>query len=249
MVWTCWRQHFERNATRSVPFVVDATRGLTEDQVYELGLTLARFQLGETGEGRIAHEIRKFDDPAIDDDYREALGLFVGEEGRHARILGRCVRSLGGPRLSGAWTEDLFRHGRGLAGVRLKLIVLLSAEVIAVGFYGDIVEALPEGSLRNALEQIVNDEDAHMDFHTDFFSSQLRSPAAKLAFRAAWWSVATSACSVVLWDHRKTLTAFGLSRRATARRLVGLIGKVEGDVLSAAAAAATVSAREWKVAV
>jgi hypothetical protein len=249
MVWTCWRQHFERNATRSVPFVVDATRGLTEDQVYELGLTLARFQLGETGEGRIAHEIRKFDDPAIDDDYREALGLFVGEEGRHARILGRCVRSLGGPRLSGAWTEDLFRHGRGLAGVRLKLIVLLSAEVIAVGFYGDIVEALPEGSLRNALEQIVNDEDAHMDFHTDFFSSQLRSPAAKLAFRAAWWSVATSACSVVLWDHRKTLTAFGRSRRATARRLVGLIGKVEGDVLSAAAAAATVSAREWKVAV
>jgi hypothetical protein len=212
-------------------------------------LTLARFQLGETGEGRIAHEIRKFDDPAIDDDYREALGLFVGEEGRHARILGRCVRSLGGPRLSGAWTEDLFRHGRGLAGVRLKLIVLLSAEVIAVGFYGDIVEALPEGSLRNALEQIVNDEDAHMDFHTDFFSSQLRSPAAKLAFRAAWWSVATSACSVVLWDHRKTLTAFGRSRRATARRLVGLIRKVEGDVLSAAAAAATVSAREWKVAV
>ncbi len=248
MAWTSWRQHFERNATRPVPLVVDATNGLTADQVRELGLTLARFQLGETGEGRIAHEIRKFDDPAIDDDYCEALGLFVREEGRHARILGRCVRSLGGPRLSGTWTEDLFRHGRGLAGVRLKLIVLLSAEVIAVGFYGDIVDALPEGSLRDALQQIVNDEDAHMAFHNDFFSSQLRSTASRLAFRAAWWTIATSACSVVLWDHRKTLTVFGRSRRATARRLVALIRQVEGEVLFAATEDA-VSAREWKVAV
>ena len=159
------------------------------------------------------------------------------------------MRSLGGPRLSGTWTEDLFRHGRGLAGVRLKLIVLLSAEVIAVGFYGDIVDALPEGSLRDALEQIVNDEDAHMAFHNDFFSSQLRSPAARLAFRAAWWTVATSACTVVLWDHRKTLTVFGRSRRATARRLVALIRKVEGDVLSAATQDDAVSTREWKMAV
>lgn len=249
MAWTSWRQHFEQNAARPVPVVVDATKGLSDDQVRELGLTLARFQLGETGEGRIAHEIRKFDDPAIDDDYCEALGLFVREEGRHARILGRCVRSLGGPRLSGTWTEGLFRHARGLAGVRLKLIVLLSAEVIAVGFYGDIVDALPEGTLRDAMVQIVNDEDAHMAFHNDFFSSQLRSPAAKLAFRAAWWTVATSACSVVLWDHRKTLTAFGRSKRATATRLMSLIRKVECEVLSTASADTGDLASEWQVAV
>jgi hypothetical protein len=54
---------------------------------------------------------------------------------------------------------------------------------------------------------------------------------------------------VVLWDHRKTLTAFGRSRRATARRLVALIRKVEGEVLSAAAEDDAVLAREWKVAV
>jgi hypothetical protein len=83
--------------------------------------SLAKFQLGEAGEGRIAKEIDRARLPSIDADYRAALKLFVAEEGRHARLLGLAVRALGGSLLQKNWTEALFVRGRRLLGLRLKL--------------------------------------------------------------------------------------------------------------------------------
>lgn len=221
--WTAWRRHFERNAARPLPAVPGAPTGLTRRQVDALGLTLAKFRLGETGEGRIARQIDDFRHEAIDDDYRVALKLFVREEGRHAHVLGRCVRALDGPRLRATWSERLFRRGRHLAGVRLKLLVLLAAEVIAIGFYGGFVEQLPAGPLRDALAQIVDDEEAHLAFHADFFRSQAATALQRAAFHAAWWPTATAACLVVLVDHRSTLRAFDLRLRHTTTRLLATI--------------------------
>ena len=130
MPWSSWRAHFERNALRPLPAPPRDCDGIPQPWRAPLLRSLARFQVGEAGEGRIARQIDRVALPGVDDDYRVALKLFVREEGRHARILGDIIRAMGGSLLRGHWTEQAFVGARRLAGVRAKLLVLLAAEVV-----------------------------------------------------------------------------------------------------------------------
>jgi hypothetical protein len=206
-----WRAHFEANRTRPLPEVTAPP--LKPHLRSALAGSLARFQLGESGEGRVAHEIDRARLPGVDADFRAALKLFVAEEGRHARILGHMVNALEGRLLEKSWTERLFVIARRVLGLRFKLLVLLAAEVIGIGFYGLLAAALPKSPLSAALEEICADEEAHLEFHSDFFAAQ---PA---LFRVIWWPLGTCAALAVLVDHRATLRAFGVPPAAAARRL------------------------------
>lgn len=214
--WSAWKQHFDRNAGRALPEVEAPALG--EAQHRALLQSLAKFQLGESGEGRIAHEIDRTHLSGIDDDYRAALKRFIQEEGRHARILGTMVAVLGGRVLSRQWAERLFIHVRRLFGVRFKLLVLLAAEVIGIGFYGMLAAVLPAGPMAAALRQICGDERAHLAFHRDFFASQ-RGTAAGALLRWVWWPLGSAAALAVMWDHRATLRAFGIPLRVAAAAL------------------------------
>jgi len=231
MDWTSWRRHFEANAERPMP-VIEAPP-LDPGVAEALARSLARFQLGESGEGRIAHEIDRVMLPGIDDDYRQALKRFVREEGRHGAILALMVRALGGHLLSRSWTERLFVHGRRLLGVRFKLLVLLAAEVIGIGYYGLISGRLPAGPMRSALEQICSDERHHLRFHVDFF----RAGAAGPYWRLAWWPLGTAAAAVVLWDNRRTMSVLGLPPEAAISELFGLVHKTAAQLRPQAAVA------------
>jgi hypothetical protein len=220
MTWCSWRAHFERNAARPLPPLRPALPEVPDAWTAALARSLARFQVGESGEGRIAHEIDRATLPGVDADYRAALKRFVAEEGRHARILAGLVQALGGQLLARTWTERLFVHGRRLLGVRAKLLVLLAAEVVGIAFYGALARGLPQGALRRALEELCADEEAHLRFHCDFFRLQARTRAARLLFLAAWWPLVLAAGCVVLLDHRPTLRVLGLSPRRVAGAFV-----------------------------
>jgi len=233
MDWTPWKRHFERNAVRTFPSGELGGLPLDPDQRVTLARSLARFHAGESGEGRVAREIDRFHATGIDDDYRKALKLFVAEEGRHARLLAKCVHALDGELLKTTWTERLFVRGRRLAGIEFKLLVLLVAEVLGIGFYALLSSRLPAGGLRALLEEVCADEEAHLVFHAAFFEVLCRSWWRRAAFRAAWWAVGGTACAVVLLDHAPALRAFKVTRSESVRSFVGLLSDVERRVLSA----------------
>lgn len=216
MNWSAWRAHFETNATRPLPQV--APPELPGPQRKALLQSLMKFQLGESGEGRVAHEIDRTLLPGIDDDYRIALKRFVAEESRHARILRTMVEALGGRILQHQWTERLFVALRRLFGIRFKLSVLQAAEVIGIGFYGLLAEVLPASELTGALGEICADEEQHLRFHRQFFEAQQQTVAGWV-LRVAWWPLGAAAVTLVLWDHRATLRAFGVPLRVAAARL------------------------------
>jgi len=225
MRWSDWRRHFEMNRQRPVPEGLERAEEVPEAWRPALAASLATFQLGEAGEGRIAHEIDRATVPGIDADYRAALKLFVAEEGRHARILGLMVRGLGGKLLARNWTERLFVFGRRLLGLRLKMMVLLAAEVVGGSFYGLLASRLPEGGLRRALEQICEDEQHHLDFHGEFFARQGWGVPMRAVWQAVWWSLALAAMSVVLVDHRRTLRTMGIPLTEAVRAFLGLVSE------------------------
>lgn len=221
-LWKAWREHFESQKNRPFPILVKPY-GLPEEWNRALIHSLARFQVGESGEGRIAREIDHVHSPVIDSDYRQALKMFVLEEGRHAHILAEMVREMGGSLLQETWTNQLFRWGRRQMGIRLKLLVLLVAEIVGVGFYSFLKNRLPSGTFRAALKEIINDESLHLSFHTEYFRRELTRPLEKIFFLGVWWTVALAACTVVYLDHRFTWKAFDLPFASSALRLLTLI--------------------------
>ena len=182
--------------------------------------SLARFQLGETGEGRIVADLRRRADAwGLPEGYLESLRLFIAEEGRHAAILGTAVRALGGHTLSRTWSADAFGRVRRLAGPGLELLVLLAAEVAALSFYGTLVERLPSGPLREALREIASDEVVHLRFHVDFMRFALPATVARSTIATAWAGLGLAAAAVVIADHGMTLRRLGASRLAVLGRV------------------------------
>ncbi|MCU0701810.1 MAG: hypothetical protein MUC96_35340 [Myxococcaceae bacterium] len=209
MTWSRWRAHFDANAHRPLPPVTPPV--LDDARRLALARSLARFQLGESGEGRIAHDIDRATFEGIDDDYRAALKRFVAEEGRHARLLGEMVAALGGTLEARHWSQRLFTHARRLFGIRFKLLVLQAAEVVALAFYGALARALPASNLRWALEAICDDERQHLAFHRDFFRGQPAGVQGVLG--VVWWPLVTVAVGLTLLDHREVLRVFSVSPR------------------------------------
>lgn len=230
MDWTDWRAHFEANARRPLP-PMPADLHMPEAVRRPLIRTLAVFKRGETGEGRIATEIRRAGLPGTDEDYHRALILFVQEEGRHGLILGTALSSLGGEPLEAAWAEKVFRTTRRAMDPVHEMLVLLAAEVVAVVFYEALAQALPEGALADAMHSIVQDEHHHLAFHIDFFRANLQSRAAGASWKARWWAITSAACATVIVDHNKTFKALGVDRRKLVQDVRRTIGEVDRRVL------------------
>lgn len=227
--WTGWRECFQARKDRPLP-------ALETDHDYRqlprsLARSLAVFQLGESGGGSVVEQARQSSLPGVDSAYADAVRLFVDEEHRHADILAMCVRLAGGNLLRKNWTARLFVHGRRLMGLRLKILVLLAAEVIGLVFYDLIAKRLPPGVLRRWLEELVADEATHLDFHCAFLRSQLSGRASRFVFLSAWRLLMFAAGTVVAIDHRRTLSDLYIDRREVREAWSGFRESVERKVL------------------
>jgi len=202
--WRRWRAYFAARNSRPAPKLLADDPGL-ESVPRSVSRSLAIFQLGESGGGTIVEQARASSIAAADDDYAEALALFVAEEHRHAELLACCVRALRGRLVRRNWTARLFVAGRRLLGLRLKVMVLLAAEIVGICYYHLLATRLPDSEVRSILKEIVDDERAHLKFHCCFLRSQLDSTAQRMLWMLVWRSLMTAAAVVVLLDHRAAL--------------------------------------------
>jgi hypothetical protein len=171
--------------------------------------SLQRFQAGEDGDGAslIAKSAK-----AGDHDYLSAVRLFVAEEQNHARLLKNVLACAGQPTIGGHWSDTVFVAVRRALGLRLELMTLMLAEVVALRYYRALRDGAADALLADVAGRILADEQRHVPFHVDRLRDGFCStPApARLVGVAFWWLLMTGATIVVAVDHGSALRALGV---------------------------------------
>jgi hypothetical protein len=164
-----WVKYFRANAVRQkdIPWHQPVT--LSAAEISTIVPSLRGWQLGETSDGShllaAAHDYAaRFDDPAFID----AARLFIAEEQRHGRNLGRFLDAAGLSRATFNWGDTLFRAVRYfLPKMELWATPVVMVETHALIYYNAIRRATGSTMLRTICEQILADEVVHIRFQCE----------------------------------------------------------------------------------
>ncbi|MEU2254732.1 ferritin-like domain-containing protein [Nocardia xishanensis] len=219
-----WTGEFEAKArARAAAGDPDWSRGARLHPA--VARSVQRFQVGESGDG--ADLIAKAE-RAGDRVYTAAVRLFVDEERNHARLLARLLDAAGEQTIAHHWTDAVFVRLRRALGLRLELMVLMVAEIIALQYYRALRDGSGDALATSVAALILDDERRHVPFHTQ----RLRAAFAdvrlhtRLAARSFWWILLTGATLVVAYDHGPALRELGCSRMAFVRATLGLFATI-----------------------
>ncbi|MFJ4619919.1 ferritin-like domain-containing protein [Streptomyces sp. NPDC088812] len=173
---------------------------------------IQRFQVGEDGDGA---NLVGTADRAGDPDYAQAVRLFVAEEQNHARLLARLLAAGGKPTLTGYWSDTVFVRLRRLMGLRVELLVLMIAEVVALRYYRALREGTDDPLTADVAGRILSDEQRHVPFHCERLHASLAElpRAARRPVMAVWRLLLLAASLVVATDHGPSLRRLGIGRR------------------------------------
>ncbi|WP_213249429.1 MULTISPECIES: ferritin family protein [Gordonia] len=190
--------------------------------------SLQRFQVGESGDGR--HLIAKAA-ASGDADYADAVLLFVAEEQNHARMLAELLRAGGYGTVKRHWSDTVFVRLRRALGLRLEVMVLAIAEVIALRYYRALADG-DDALLTDVAQRILDDEHRHVPFQVDRLRAGFGDSAAGVRWivEYVWRAMALVVTLVVALDHGPALREVGVSRRRfvgdTARLFAGVVDDV-----------------------
>lgn len=230
--WLQWKGFFTRRSDLALPSSI--TQNKYESMPDSLARSLAIFQLGESGGGSIIEQARRSGIAEINDDYADAMALFVKEENRHADVLANCVQMLGGELIADNWTAKLFVGARRLIGLRLKVIVLLAAEVVGICYYHLLASQMPSSEIKNWLNELVRDETSHLYFHCQFLRSQTPSKWRQWVFKIVWRTSMVAAAVAVMIDHRDAIRDMSLRRKTVWQRCMAYSRLAEQLVIDSA---------------
>ncbi|MEV6278952.1 ferritin-like domain-containing protein [Nocardia sp. NPDC051832] len=222
--FTRWTSEFEAKVTaRAAAGDPDWSRGARLEPA--VVRSVQRFQVGESGDG--ANLIGKAD-RAGDPEYSAAVRLFIAEERNHARMLGLLLEAAGQPTISGHWTDAVFVRLRRALGLRVELMVLMLAEVVALRYYRALRDGCGDPLTTQVAGLILADEQRHVPFHCQRLrvAFAATSRPARLFAVAVWWSLILGVAVVVAADHGAALRQFGLGRTDFMRGVFGLFAVI-----------------------
>jgi hypothetical protein len=211
-----WRAYFLKNAASL--HVIPWERGaeLTPEEIKIIAESVQIFQIGESSEGcHLLDRAQGFAQRANDPEYVEAVKLFIREEQRHGRDLGRLLTLAGVPLLKKAFTDNVFRWLRHRAGLEVSIAVVLVAEAIANVYYAALHDVTRSEVLRILCQQILRDEVEHVSFQSERLAILRRGRLRVFVLIANGLHrfLYGGTLLVVWWKHGPTMRAGGVGFR------------------------------------
>jgi hypothetical protein len=210
-----WVDYFYQNAPEPV-FPWDDGVRLSETERMAVIPSIQQFQLGEGASGaRMLEGAQRFSRATGDLGLIAALKLFLREEQRHSKILARFLEEESARCLRKHWADTFFRWIRGLAGLELRLKVLVTAELLARPYYSALRDATGSPLLRSICQRILDEEGAHLRFQAFVLERfQTRHGRATQRLTKACHSAFLAVTAAVIWmEHRPVFKSAGRSFR------------------------------------
>lgn len=209
-----WLDYFRynRDTLRKIPW--SDPYPLTADEKVTIAASIRKFQLGESSEGvHLMKLARSYATRTHDPNWVMVVKLFIGEEQRHARHLGRFMQQQDIALAQQHWSDSWFRKARHLANLEVALAVLLAAEAIATIYYAALGSATQSPILRALCDQIVQDEAQHVSFQATTLGLMRANYTTwhLLAVDGIYWVFFRMTLLVVWCDHQAVLRAGGYS--------------------------------------
>ena len=210
-----WRRYFEKNSRSLLVIPWQVGADLMPEDANVIERSLKEFQAGESSEGKhLLGYAQAYADREADWEYIAAVRLFIAEEQRHARDLGRFL-TLNGIRLAKTtFTDYVFRRLRNLVGnLEVSISVLITAELIAKVYYALLQNATSSTVLRCLCDQILGDELRHVQFQAEQLRN-LRSDRSrtKKAITVALQQILYCGTVLIVWIfHQRVIRRGGFS--------------------------------------
>lgn len=194
--------------------------------------SLQKFQVGESGDG--AHLIAMAA-ASGDRDYETAVRLFVAEEQNHARMLAQLLSAAGASTKRVHWSDEVFVRLRRLLGLRLEIMVLAVAEIVALRYYRALADGGDDELLRDVSERILGDERHHVPFQCRRLKFEFGGmpTIARFPMKQTWRLLALGVAVIVAVDHGPALGVCGVTRKAFVAETMRLFDEATATIFNA----------------
>lgn len=215
-----WVAYFEENNRHRLE--IDFTREpeLCEWEKQLIFPSIQSFQKGEASEGRFLLQCaERYARRNSAPEYLEAMQWFVREENWHSAYLKKYMDHHQVPVRRRTVLDDIFRMLRKVGGLRSEVIVLVTAEMIALSYYRALGECVDSPALKSICRQMLRDELRHIVFQS-YTLYQLRSNSFEKLLRILLMEITMS----VVWIAMKNVfRAGGYSYRRLAGDCLGYL--------------------------
>ncbi|WP_245614044.1 hypothetical protein [Actinokineospora inagensis] len=129
--------------------------------------------------------------------------------------MGKLLAAAGAGTVASHWSDEVFVRLRRALGLHLELMVLMIAEVVALGYYRVLRDGAGDPLTAVVAGRILADERRHVPFHMDRLAGVLSGVGL-----AAWRVLFLAVVLVVAVDHGAALRALGVTRVGFVREVV-----------------------------
>jgi hypothetical protein len=174
--------------------------------------SLQAWQLGETSEGtNLVNAATKHAEQLNDPNYVAAIKLFIKEEQKHGKNLGKYLDIIQEKRVKKNWGDSLFRIARGWnTNMEFWTIAVITVESTAQLFYQCLKNATSCRLLQQICTDILIDESAHIKFQTERLAIIYSHKSKFFRFIAYWfYTCFFFTTSLVVWFAHKRLFKAG----------------------------------------
>lgn len=211
-----WVAYFEYNNAHLLKLDYTKNKELTEEDIKCITPSIRAFQIGEGSEGKnLKKRVKKYVEKTKDYSYEKAMDWFVIEENRHSQTLKKYMEIYNIQPLKNIGIDKVFRVLRKLMGLECEVIVLVTAEMIALSYYTALSNATNSDLLKTICKQMLQDELKHVVFqsYTLHKISRKRNKILNTIVRAIRKGIMRITLQVVWIKYKKLFIKGGYSKK------------------------------------